>query len=537
MDSRGHGRSTRDAQPYGYDLMASDVLALMDFLKLPKADIVGWSDGGIIGLDIAMNHPDRIGKLFAFGANSNLAGLKDGFDKNPNFAAFIERAGKEYAQLSPTPDEYDAFLEQIGGMWSSQPNWTAEQLGRIKAPTVIADGEHDEAIRREHTEELAQGGPGCQAADPAGRQPFRHAAEPGPVQSGGHRLPGRLSGSVAGATLRPAGLRIAAVVGSTHVAGPKQRAPIDPRLGSIGWAAFPIVVGLRRGPMTPSSKPRRIRRLLVANRCEIAIRVFRAATELGIQTVAIYAEEDKLSLHRFKADEAYLVGRGKGAGRGLPRHRRGDPRGQGSTASTPSIPATASSPRTPTSPRPAPLPGSSSSARRRRPCATLGNKVAARNLAVRSGVPGHAGDRAAARRPGRGPAARGEDRLSGDAQGVAGAAAGAACASIRRRGALLDAVDEAQREAKAAFGKDEVYLEKLVAAGPAHRGPAPGRPPRQPRPPVRARLLRPAPPPEGRRASRRRPISTPSAARRAVRGGAEHRPGRRTMSAPARSSS
>ena len=53
-----------------------------------------------------------------------------------------------------------------------------------------------------------------------------------------------------------------------------------------------------------------IRRLLVANRSEIAIRVFRAATELGIRTIAIYAEEDKLSLHRFKADEAYQVGRG-----------------------------------------------------------------------------------------------------------------------------------------------------------------------------------------------------------------------------------
>ena len=53
-----------------------------------------------------------------------------------------------------------------------------------------------------------------------------------------------------------------------------------------------------------------IRRILVANRSEIAIRVFRAATELNIGTVAIYAEEDKLSLHRFKADEAYLVGRG-----------------------------------------------------------------------------------------------------------------------------------------------------------------------------------------------------------------------------------
>ncbi|MEJ2118473.1 MAG: biotin carboxylase N-terminal domain-containing protein, partial [Alphaproteobacteria bacterium] len=59
-----------------------------------------------------------------------------------------------------------------------------------------------------------------------------------------------------------------------------------------------------------AKKPTSIRRLLVAKRSEIAIRVFRAATELGINTVAIYAEEDKLSLHRFKSDEAYLVGRG-----------------------------------------------------------------------------------------------------------------------------------------------------------------------------------------------------------------------------------
>ena len=57
---------------------------------------------------------------------------------------------------------------------------------------------------------------------------------------------------------------------------------------------------------------RKFRRLMVANRSEIAIRVFRAATELGISTVAIYAEEDKVSLHRFKADESYQVGKGMG---------------------------------------------------------------------------------------------------------------------------------------------------------------------------------------------------------------------------------
>src|SRR5947199_1454818 len=62
-----------------------------------------------------------------------------------------------------------------------------------------------------------------------------------------------------------------------------------------------------------AEKPARsVRKLLVANRSEIAIRVFRAATELGLRTVAIYAQEDKLSIHRFKADEAYLIGEGKG---------------------------------------------------------------------------------------------------------------------------------------------------------------------------------------------------------------------------------
>src|SRR5687767_6044546 len=66
------------------------------------------------------------------------------------------------------------------------------------------------------------------------------------------------------------------------------------------------------GPANANGQSRPFKRLLVANRSEIAIRVFRAATELGLRTVAIYAQEDRLSVHRFKADEAYLVGEGKG---------------------------------------------------------------------------------------------------------------------------------------------------------------------------------------------------------------------------------
>jgi pyruvate carboxylase len=65
-------------------------------------------------------------------------------------------------------------------------------------------------------------------------------------------------------------------------------------------------------PFNPAAPPRPAKKLLAANRNEIAIRVFRAATELGLRTVAIYAQEDRLSIHRFKADEAYLIGQGKG---------------------------------------------------------------------------------------------------------------------------------------------------------------------------------------------------------------------------------
>ena len=161
MDSRGHGRSTRDSRPYGYDLMADDVVALMDSLKVPKADIVGWSDGAILGLDLAMRHPDRVGKIFAFAANTVTSGVIDGVEKNPTFAAFIQRARREYEAYSATPTEYDAFLEQISKMWADQPNWTDAQLKAIKAPVLVADGDHDEAIKREHTEYIAATIPGA----------------------------------------------------------------------------------------------------------------------------------------------------------------------------------------------------------------------------------------------------------------------------------------------------------------------------------------------------------------------------------------
>ena len=161
MDSRGHGRSTRDARPYGYDLMADDVVGLLDTLHVPKADVVGWSDGAILGLDLALRHPDRVGRIFAFAANTQTSGVQDGVEKNPTFARYIARAGGEYAHLSATPKDYAAFVAQISKMWETEPNWTDAQLKSIRSPVLVVDGDHDEAIKRAHTEYIAATIPGA----------------------------------------------------------------------------------------------------------------------------------------------------------------------------------------------------------------------------------------------------------------------------------------------------------------------------------------------------------------------------------------
>ncbi len=210
----------------------------------------------------------------------------------------------------------------------------------------------------------------------------------------------------------------------------------------------------------------KIRKLLVANRSEIAIRVFRAANELGIETVAIWAEEDKYALHRFKADESYQVGRGPHLERDLgpiESYLSIDEvmrvaKLSGADAIHPGYGLLSESPEfaeaclangiTFIGPTPDTM---------RR----LGNKVAARNLAIEVGV----------------PVVPATEPLPDDMKAVQKMAAGIGypvmlkaswggggrgMRAIRAEKDLEKEVTEAKREAKAAFGKDEVYLEKLV---------------------------------------------------------------------------
>lgn len=205
---------------------------------------------------------------------------------------------------------------------------------------------------------------------------------------------------------------------------------------------------------------RSIRRLLVANRSEIAIRVFRAAAELGISTVAVFAEQDKLSLHRFKADEAYPIGEGKGPIEAylsideiirVAKQAKVDAihPGYGFLAESPEFREACDA---------AGIVFIGPSARTMR---MLGDKVAARRLAVSVGAPVM---------PATDPLPDDPDEILSLARKVgypvmlkaSWGGGGRGMRPIEEEGELLVAVQAARREAKAAFGKDEVYLEKLV---------------------------------------------------------------------------
>ncbi len=161
IDSRGQGRSTRDARPLSYDLLASDVLAVMDALEIERAAMVGWSDGAIVSLTLAMKHPSRVERAFAFAGNMDLSGVKPVSLDDPAIARMFERAAKEYARLSETPDAFGSLSTAVGHLMETQPNYTAGELATISVRVAIAGSENDEFIKPEHLDYLVRTIPGA----------------------------------------------------------------------------------------------------------------------------------------------------------------------------------------------------------------------------------------------------------------------------------------------------------------------------------------------------------------------------------------
>ena len=161
LDSRGHGRSTRTAAPIGYDAMASDVLALMDTLHIGKAALVGWSDGAIIGLDIAIHHPERLTQAVRLCGELRSIRREGRGQESGVLRLHRSRLARIRSGFRPRQAQFKAFLDNISHMWASEPHFTDAQLRGIKVPTWIVDADHDEAIKRENTDHMASLIPGA----------------------------------------------------------------------------------------------------------------------------------------------------------------------------------------------------------------------------------------------------------------------------------------------------------------------------------------------------------------------------------------
>jgi pimeloyl-ACP methyl ester carboxylesterase len=145
-EQMGHGR-TPDlvGRPFHYHDMAEDTVALMSHLGVESAVVVGFSDGGIIGLEMAIHHPERVTKLAVTGANAHFDGYTtENKEWIRSFDPESEPVSEAYAQLSPDgATHWPVFLERLRAMWAAEPTLTVEELQTIDSPTLLLIGDRD----------------------------------------------------------------------------------------------------------------------------------------------------------------------------------------------------------------------------------------------------------------------------------------------------------------------------------------------------------------------------------------------------------
>ncbi|MCX6328075.1 MAG: alpha/beta hydrolase [Bacteroidia bacterium] len=146
VDSRAQGRTTDSDKEITYALMASDMAALIDKLKLGSVNVLGWSDGGNNGLELAYAYPDKVKKLIACGADythENYMAKDDSavMDSNDPIIIqtkpFLEKYFNDPEKLSPNPEKLPVIKTKLSYLWDNYPNFTLEQLKTIKIPTLI----------------------------------------------------------------------------------------------------------------------------------------------------------------------------------------------------------------------------------------------------------------------------------------------------------------------------------------------------------------------------------------------------------------
>lgn len=147
LDTRGQGKSGEDGKKYTYDLFADDLKAFLDYLKLDKVNILGWSDGGNTGLITAIKYPNKINKLITMGANIFI-------DNTVVDNKIFKLLNKQIKAQSKDSSYYSKNSIRLKTLLLTEPNHTFEDLGQIKIPVLVIAGERD-VIKEEHTKAIA----------------------------------------------------------------------------------------------------------------------------------------------------------------------------------------------------------------------------------------------------------------------------------------------------------------------------------------------------------------------------------------------
>jgi pimeloyl-ACP methyl ester carboxylesterase len=157
MEMQGHGRTADINRDFSYENLSDDVAALLDYLKIPKADLVGYSLGGGVAMLTAIRHPDKVRKVVSISAAIRRDGLLqetlDAFPKVTPEAFHGSPMEVEYKKLSPTPNEFPNFVRRVLQISLKSYDFGADKLRATQAPFFFVHGDAD-GVRLDHIAEM-----------------------------------------------------------------------------------------------------------------------------------------------------------------------------------------------------------------------------------------------------------------------------------------------------------------------------------------------------------------------------------------------
>jgi len=157
VEMQGHGRTADIKRDFSYENLADDIAALLDYLKIKQADVLGYSMGGGVAMQLAIRHPERVRKVVSISAVIRSDGfVKEGMEALTRLEAGMFKGSPietEYKKLSPTPDQFETFVKHVVQFASKPYDFGAEKMKATKAPMLFIHGDAD-GVRLDYIAEV-----------------------------------------------------------------------------------------------------------------------------------------------------------------------------------------------------------------------------------------------------------------------------------------------------------------------------------------------------------------------------------------------